>query len=88
LAQSGYEKALAQAPSDYRSVVIFPTSPVFYRDRQQLAEFAVRHKVATVFGFREWVDAGGLFSYGVNFPAAFRRAAEFVDIDSEGGQTG
>jgi putative ABC transport system substrate-binding protein len=59
-----YDKALAEAPSDSRSVVIFPTSPVFYRDRQQLAEFAVRHKVATVFGFREWVDAGGLLSYG------------------------
>jgi putative ABC transport system substrate-binding protein len=27
-----YEKALAQAPSDSRSVIIFPTSPVFYRD--------------------------------------------------------
>jgi len=79
-----YEKALAQAPSDYRSVVIFPTSPMFYRDRQQIAEFAVRHKVATVFGFREWVDAGGLFSYGVNFPAAFRRVAEFVDMIAKG----
>lgn len=44
------------------------------------SQFAVRHKVATVFGLREWVDAGGLFSYGVNFPAIFRRAAEFVDM--------
>jgi ABC-type uncharacterized transport system substrate-binding protein len=83
-----YEKALAQAPSDSRSVIIFPTSPVFYRDRQQLAEFAVRHKIATVFGFREWVDAGGLFSYGVNFPAMFRRAAEFVDMIAKGAKPG
>jgi len=79
-----YEKALAQAPSDYRSVVIFPTSPTFYRDRQQIAEFAVRHKVATVFGFREWVDAGGLLSYCVDFPAVYRRAAEFVDMVAKG----
>jgi putative tryptophan/tyrosine transport system substrate-binding protein len=83
-----YEKALAQAPPDFRSVVIFPTSPVFYRDRQQLAEFAVRHKIATVFGFREWVDAGGLFSYGVNFPSMFRRAAEFVDMIAKGAKPG
>lgn len=68
-----YEKAFAQAPSDCRSVVIFPTSPVFYRDRERIAEFAVRHKVATVFGFREWVDTGGLLSYGVDFPVMFRR---------------
>jgi putative ABC transport system substrate-binding protein len=83
-----YDKALAQAPSDSRSVVIFPTSPVFYRDRQQLAQFAIRHKVATVFGLREWVDAGGLFSYGVNFPAIFRRAAEFVDLIVKGAKPG
>jgi putative ABC transport system substrate-binding protein len=79
-----YEKALAQVPADFRSVVIFPTSPVFFRDRQRLAEFAVQHKIATVFGFREWVDAGGLFSYGVNFPAMYRRAAEFVDMITNG----
>ena len=79
-----YEKALTQAPPDSRSVVIFPASPVFFRDRERLAEFAVRHKVATVFAFREWVDAGGLLSYGVDFAAMFRRAAEFVDMIAKG----
>src|SRR6516165_5808540 len=39
-----YEKALAQVSADFRSVVIFPTSPVFFRDRQRLAEFAIQHK--------------------------------------------
>lgn len=57
---------------------------MFFRDRQRLAEFGVQHKIATVFGFREWVDAGGLFSYGVDFPAMFRRAAEFVDMIAKG----
>ena len=33
-----YDKALAQVPPDHRSVVIFPTSPVFFRDRQRLAD--------------------------------------------------
>ncbi len=79
-----YEKALAQAPAEFRSVVIFPTSPVFFRDRQRLAEFAIQHKIATVFGIREWVDAGGLFSYGVSFSAMYRRAAEFVDMIAKG----
>jgi ABC-type uncharacterized transport system substrate-binding protein len=83
-----YEKALAQAPSESRSVIIFPTSPVFYRDREQIAQFAIQHKAATVFGFREWIDAGGLFSYGVNFPAMFRRAAEFVDVIAKGAKPG
>jgi putative tryptophan/tyrosine transport system substrate-binding protein len=30
-------------------------------------------------GFREYVEAGGLTSYGPNFPDLFRRAADFVD---------
>ena len=81
-----YDKALAQAPPDFRSVVIFPASPVFFPDRKRIAEFAVRRKVATVFPFREWVDAGGLLSYGVDFSAMFRRAAEYVDMIAKGGK--
>jgi putative ABC transport system substrate-binding protein len=79
-----YEKALAQAPPDNRGVVIFPTSPVFFRDRQRIADFALRHKIASVFGFREWVDAGGLFSYGVELSAMYRRAAELIDRIAKG----
>jgi len=79
-----YEKALAQAPPEKRGVVIFPTSPVFFRDRQRIADFGLRRKIASVFGFREWVDAGGLFSYGVVLPAMYRRAAELVDTIAKG----
>ena len=78
-----YESTLAQAPPDNRGVVIFPNSPVFFRDRRRLADFALRHKIASVFGFREFVDAGGLFSYGVDF-AVYRRAAELVDTIAKG----
>jgi ABC-type uncharacterized transport system substrate-binding protein len=76
--------ARMQVPSDHRSLIIFPTSPIFFRDRHRLADFAVQHKIATVFGLRDWVDAGGLFSYGVNFPAMYRRVAEFVDMVARG----
>jgi len=37
-----YEKALAQAPPDYRSVLVVAMSAGFYRDRQRLADFALR----------------------------------------------
>jgi putative ABC transport system substrate-binding protein len=79
-----YEAALAQAPSAHRSVLIMPTSAVFYRDRERLADFALRHKIASIFVLREWVEAGGLVSYGASFPAMFRRAAEFVDRIARG----
>jgi putative tryptophan/tyrosine transport system substrate-binding protein len=67
-----YEAALAQAPPDHRGALITPTSPAFYRDRDRLAELALRHRIASIFGFREWVEAGGLLSYGSNLPAMFR----------------
>jgi putative ABC transport system substrate-binding protein len=59
-----YERALAQATPDHRSTLIMPTSAVFYRDRQRLADFALRHEIASMFVLREWVEAGGLLSYG------------------------
>ena len=79
-----YDAALAKAAPEHRSVLIMPTSAVFYRDRERLAEFALRHRIASIFVLREWVEAGGLLSYGASFPAMFRRAAEFVDRIAKG----
>lgn len=79
-----YEAALTRAPPDNRSVLIMPTSAVFYHDRQRLADFALKHRIASIFVLREWVDAGGLLSYGASFPAMFRRAAEYVDRIAKG----
>ena len=36
-------------------------------------------KIPTIFGFREFVDVGGLISYGPNFTDLFKRAADFTD---------
>jgi len=36
-------------------------------------------RLPTMYAFRAFVDAGGLISYGPNFPDLFRRAAEIVD---------
>jgi putative ABC transport system substrate-binding protein len=71
-------------PSDDRDVLIIAVSPAFYRDRQRLSEFALRKKIASMFGLREWVQAGSLLSYGVSFTAIFRRAADYVDRIAKG----
>ena len=82
-----YEAALTHAPPDHRATLILAFSPAFYRDRQRLADFAFRHQIASMFGLREWVEAGGLLSYSVSFPAMFRRAAEYVDRIAKGART-
>jgi ABC-type uncharacterized transport system substrate-binding protein len=79
-----YEVALAQAPSDHRGNLFVMTSPFFFRDRARLADFALRHRMLSMFAFREWVDAGGLLSYGPSITGMYRLAAEYVDRIARG----
>jgi putative ABC transport system substrate-binding protein len=74
-----YEAALAQVPAEYRGGFIGLTSPTFFNDRQALSQLTLRHRMASIFVFRENVDAGGLMSYGVSFSGLARRAAEYAD---------
>src|SRR6516225_4221802 len=81
-----YEAALDRAPLDHRGMLVAATSPFFFSDRVRLAEFALRHRILSMFVFREWVDAGGLMCYGPSVTALFGRAAEFVDRIARGTQ--
>ncbi len=55
------------------------STPMLYGERTQLVDFAVKHRLPTVFSFRSYVDAGGLMSYGPSIPDMCRRAATYVD---------
>jgi putative ABC transport system substrate-binding protein len=59
--------------------VIVPRDGLFLAESGRIAELAQAARVPTLHSLREEVEAGGLFSYGVNVPANFRRAAYFVD---------
>ena len=50
----------------------------FIGQRQQLATLALRSKVPTIFGFRDFIEAGGLISYGPSLSAAFRQAGDYA----------
>jgi ABC-type uncharacterized transport system substrate-binding protein len=49
---------------------------------------ALGARLPTIHGFREYVEAGGLISYGPNFPDLFRRSADFVDKILRGAKPG
>jgi putative ABC transport system substrate-binding protein len=55
------------------------SDPLISTNRYRLGILAVGARLPTMHGNRENVDAGGLVSYGPNFPALFRRGAEYVD---------
>ena len=79
-----YDKALAQVSVEYHGWLFVMMSPLFFRDRARLAEFALRQRMPSVFASRELVDAGGLLSYGPSLIGMFRRAAEYVDRIARG----
>jgi len=80
-----YERGLAQLPSEHHRALVVFTSPVFaVPDRARLPEFAFRHRLATMFSLRQYVDIGGLMSYGASFTGMYRRVAEYVDRIARG----
>jgi putative tryptophan/tyrosine transport system substrate-binding protein len=55
------------------------SEPLTNANKSKIIKAATAAKIPTIFGFREFVDAGGLISYGPNFIDLFARAAEFTD---------
>ena len=60
------------------ALLAFP-DPVTMRHRKQIAEFAAKNRLASVFGFKEYVESGGLMSYGPSRDEPQRRIAVYVD---------
>ena len=54
-------------------------SPVFNSHRAEIADLAIKRRLPATYPRREFVEDGGLMSYGVNFLDLDRRAAVFVD---------
>jgi putative tryptophan/tyrosine transport system substrate-binding protein len=52
--------------------------PLTYTYRSQINTLALAARLPTTYSTRGYVEAGGLMSYGPNFPALFRRAADYV----------
>ena len=53
--------------------------PLTFTNRGQIIASAQAAKLPTTYAIREFVLAGGLMSYGTNFPDLFRRSATFVN---------
>jgi putative tryptophan/tyrosine transport system substrate-binding protein len=72
-----FARAFSEAGGDRALIVV--ASSFMFTERTRIADLALKHRLPTALGAREYVEAGGLFSYSVNFPDQFRRAASYVD---------
>jgi putative ABC transport system substrate-binding protein len=77
-----------QGPDDFDSAVkavrgadgiLMLESPLFTTYRAQLAELASKTRLPAIYGQKEYVEAGGLMSYGTHFYDLYRRAGSYVD---------
>ncbi len=60
--------------------------PLIFTNRVRINTLALGARVPTIYNFREYVQAGGLMSYGPNFIDLFRRSADYVDKISARGE--
>ncbi len=72
-------RAFAAATQEHAQALYLTTDPLFAMHRAQILDLAARSRLPTSFHRREYVEAGGLLSYGPNLPALFRRTATYVD---------
>ncbi len=57
-------------------------------NRREVVELAAKHRMPMMYNSREFIDAGGLMSYGVNYADLYRRAAIFVNKIFKGSKPG
>jgi putative tryptophan/tyrosine transport system substrate-binding protein len=74
-----FENAFHVAMRSGAEAIFVLESASIFRERTQLAQLTMKTRLPTSFAFREYVEVGGLFSYGVNFSTMYQRAAELAD---------
>ena len=83
-----FRDTFAEMVRDRTDAVYAPETPINVRQRRLIVELALEHRIPAIYGSREYVEAGGLMSYGPNFSELFRRAAIYTDRILKGATPG
>ena len=74
-----FDSAFSAIVRERAGAVLVLSTPLFIAGAKRLAELALTHKLPTMFGPREHVEAGGLLSYSPDRADLYRRTATYVD---------
>ena len=74
-----FESVFLSMPKERSGALVVISSPMLLNNRGRITVLATKQRLPAVYTLKEYVDAGGLMSYGVSLPALFRRAATYVD---------
>jgi putative ABC transport system substrate-binding protein len=74
-----FDAVYASLARDKPHALIVVPNPTTFAERKRLATFCREHRIATLFGWREFMDAGGLMSLGANMEKLYEGAASQLD---------
>ena len=75
----GLENAFQTAKQKQVNAIMTTASPRFIAERKRIVELAGKNRLPAIYYQKEFVDEGGLMSYGVDYDDLFRKAAHYVD---------
>jgi len=80
--------ALEEARRQGANALLINSEAVVIANRTTIIDFARKHRMPVMYSAREYVEAGGLVAYGVNYPHLYYRAASYVDKILKGAKPG
>jgi putative ABC transport system substrate-binding protein len=83
-----FESAFRKARDDGAQAILVLPSPIFNAHRHALIRLAASYRLPAFYEFKEYVQDGGLMSYGPSIPEMYRRAASYVDRVLRGAKPG
>jgi ABC-type uncharacterized transport system substrate-binding protein len=75
----GLESAFQTAKQKQVGAIMTTTTTAFFAERKRIVELAVKYRLPAIYYQEEFVDEGGLMSYGAEYDDLYRRAAVYVD---------
>ena len=75
----GLESAFKTAKQKQVNAIMTTTTPRFFAERKRIVELAGKYRLPAIYFQKEFVDEGGLMSYGADYTDLYRRAAVYVD---------
>jgi putative ABC transport system substrate-binding protein len=83
-----FASAFSAMTKERAEAFIVMPSPMLFGEHKRIVKLAADTRLPAMYQAREFVDAGGLMSYGVNLPDMFRRTATYVDKILKGAKPG
>jgi putative ABC transport system substrate-binding protein len=73
------ENAFQSAKRKQVNAIMTTTAPRFFAERRRIIELAGKYRLPAIYPQDDFVEAGGLMSYGVDYDDLYRRTAVYVD---------